>query len=179
MSGPVIKTLRMFLEPVTPAHAPKMFAGLADERGYRFLPEEPPESVDKLRAKYEILTAETSPDGKEIWLNWMLKRRGGEHYVGYVQATIIKAEKAALIAYHIFPQYWGQQLGREAVKGMLNAIATEYRIREARAYVDTRNLASIRLVEALGFQLAATVVAPDDYRGESHEEHLFVLKMDS
>jgi RimJ/RimL family protein N-acetyltransferase len=62
---------------------------------------------------------------------------------------------------------------------MLNAIAAEYRIREARAYIDTRNLASIKMVQALGFQLAATVVAPDDFRGISHEEHLYLLKIDS
>jgi len=178
MSGPVLKTLRLFLEPVTPDHAPKMFAGLADERAYRYVPEEPPESVDKLRARYELLTAQTSPDGKEIWLNWMLKRRGGEHYVGFVQATIIKAEKVALIGYHIFPPFWGQQLGREAVRGMLNQLATGYQVREVLAMIDPRNVASIRVAEAVGFARAPTVRMAAALPRASAGDLLFVLKLE-
>jgi len=177
MSG-VIKTIRLFLEPLKESHAPKMFAGLRDERAYRFLPEEPPETLQTLSARYALLAGGISPNGKEVWLNWALKRRGQEFYVGYVQATILKAERAALIAYHLFPPFWGQGLAREAVKAMLGSIGPAYGLREARAYIDTRHKRSIRLVEALGFRLADTIVTADSLRENSSEEYLYVLKLE-
>jgi RimJ/RimL family protein N-acetyltransferase len=174
----VIKTIRLFLEPVKAAHAPKMFAGLRDERAYRFLADAPPESVEKLAARYALLAGQVSPNGAEIWLNWMCRRRGEEFYVGYVQATILKAERAALIAYHLFPPFWGQGLAREAVKAMLGSIGPAYGLREARAYIDTRHKRSIRLVEALGFRLADTIVTADSLRENSSEEYLYILKLE-
>ncbi len=171
----MIKTLRMFLEPVTAKHARPMFAGLRDERAYRFLDEGPPESVAELQARYELLEGQISPNGKEIWLNWMCKRRGAEHYVGYVQATVFEKRRMALVAYHIFPAFWGQQLAREAVKGMLTAITPQYGLKEARAHIDTRNKPSIKVVESLGFELNGTVAAV----GPGSDEYLYILKLES
>ncbi len=169
----MIKTLRMFLEPVTAKHAVHMFPGLRDERAYRFLDEDPPENVAALQAKYEMLTAQISPNGKEIWLNWMLKRRGAEFYVGYVQATVYPKRRFALVAYHIFPAFWGQKFAQEAVKGMLAVIAPEYDLAEVRAHIDTRNKPSIKVVEALGFELCGTVSAV----GPGSDEYLYILRL--
>jgi RimJ/RimL family protein N-acetyltransferase len=174
----VLKTIRLFLEPVKASHAPKMFLGLQDERAYRFLPDGPPESVEQLRAKYGLLAGQISPNGQEIWLNWMCRRRGEEFYVGYVQATVFKADRTAQIAYHFFPAFWGMGLAREAVKGVLGAIGPLYRLREIRAYIDKRNQRSIRLVEALGFVLAKTILADDSPPGIDIEECLYVLPLE-
>jgi RimJ/RimL family protein N-acetyltransferase len=168
----------MFLEPVTPKHAARMFGGLRDERAYRYLEEAPPESVAELQARYELLAGQISPNGKEIWLNWMCKRRGEEFYVGYVQATVFKSDRTAQIAYHFFPAFWGQGLAREAVKAMIGAIGPLYQLREIRAYVDKRNHRSIRLVEALGFLLAKTVLSEETPGGVEVEECLYVLPLE-
>jgi RimJ/RimL family protein N-acetyltransferase len=165
----------MFLEPVTPKHAARMFGGLRDERAYRYLEEAPPESVAELQARYELLAGQISPNGKEIWLNWMCKRRGAEYYVGYVQATVFPKRQMALVAYHIFPAFWGQQLAREAVKGMLTAITPQYELKEARAHIDTRNKPSIKVVESLGFELNGTVASV----GRGSDEYLYILKLGS
>jgi RimJ/RimL family protein N-acetyltransferase len=174
----VIKTIRLFLEPVKAAHAAKMFQGLQDERAYRFLQDGPPESIEQLRAKYALLSGQISPNGQEIWLNWMCKRRGEEFYVGYVQATVFKSDRTAQIAYHFFPAFWGQGLAREAVKAMIGAIGPLYQLREIRAYVDKRNHRSIRLVEALGFLLAKTVLSEETPGGVEVEECLYVLPLE-
>jgi RimJ/RimL family protein N-acetyltransferase len=174
-----MKTIRLFLEPLTAAHAPKLFDGLRDERAYRFLADDPPETVEKLAARYALLSGEISPNGQEIWLNWALKRRGQDFYVGYVQATILRAEAAVLIAYHVFPAHWGHGYGREAVQAILANVAPKYRLGEARAYIDTTNTRSIRLVEALGFELAGTVAQGEALRGHAAEDYLYVLKLGS
>jgi len=174
----MIKTVRMFLEPVTEAHAPKMLAGLRDERAYRFIGEEPPESLEQLAARYALLAGKISPNGKEVWLNWMLRRRGQDFYLGYVQATVILAEQAAMVAYHLFPAYWGNGFAREAEKSIIATIGPAYRLREVRAYIDARNARSIRLVEALNFKRDEHHVAEDTLPDHVGAEYLYVLPLE-
>ncbi len=59
----MIETERLRREPVTASHASAMFEVLADERIYRYLPSDPPESVEALRKRYEFLSSGRSPDG--------------------------------------------------------------------------------------------------------------------
>ena len=41
-----------------------------------------------LRARYERQAAGASPDGTEVWANWIVRRREDGTAVGYVQASI-------------------------------------------------------------------------------------------
>jgi RimJ/RimL family protein N-acetyltransferase len=171
----MITSARLVLEPVTPAHAAAMFSGLQDKRAYRYMPEEPPETVDALQARYANLATGLSPDGTELWLNWMV--RHGPDYVGYVQATVINAAQAVLVAYHIFPEMWRRGYGREAVAAMLAAVTARHGLVEARAYIDTRNTASIALVESLGFTLRDTIANADVFRGERSDEYFYTKRL--
>ena len=80
-----------------------MFDGLADARGYIFIPDEPPASVEALNARYEKLVAGCSPDGTELWRNWVIRDRESDTLVGYTQATI--RDRLAFIAYQVFPAH--------------------------------------------------------------------------
>ncbi len=173
----MIKTLRLFLEPVKASHAAAMFAGLRDERAYKYLSEDPPVNVRALTARYALLAGQVSPTG-EVWLNWMLRRRGAEYYVGYVQATVYRKRQLAMVAYHIFPAFWGQHLAREAVKGVVDKIGPEYDLKEIRAQIDPRNLASVKVVESLGFTVRGTVPAGRARTGPA-EDDLYVLSLES
>ena len=42
----------LYLEPLAVSHAEEMFDGLRDGAAYSFLPDDPPKSVDALRARY-------------------------------------------------------------------------------------------------------------------------------
>ena len=41
------------LEPLRQNHVVEMFVGLADPLGYRFLPDDPPRSLETLKARYD------------------------------------------------------------------------------------------------------------------------------
>lgn len=171
----VITTARLLLEPINRHHAAAMFAGLSDARAYAYIPDTPPESVAALAADYAELEAGLSPDGKEIWLNWVLKRLEHSDFAGYVQATILRDEAALVIAYHVFPDFWGQGLGREAVAAMLAYCRAQYNLREARAYIDTRHERSTRLVEALGFTRLTVLPRSDFFGGQVSDEIVYRL----
>lgn len=173
----MIVSPRLILEPVRPSHAPKMFAGLSDPRGYTFMPESPPESVALLAARYRRLESGKSPDGSELWRNWMIRPSGEDtDFMGYVQATVLCDEAAVIIAYHIFPNLWGAGYGREAVAAMLSHCRDKLGVREARAYIDTRNLRSLRLVEALKFTRAGLIKDADYFHEATSDEYFYTLE---
>jgi [ribosomal protein S5]-alanine N-acetyltransferase len=67
---------RLRLEPQTAAHAEAMFAVLGDLAIYAY-ENEPPASLEWLRERFTKLETRRSADGREQWLNWVLRERGG------------------------------------------------------------------------------------------------------
>jgi [ribosomal protein S5]-alanine N-acetyltransferase len=70
-----LETERLLLEPLLPQHATLLFEGLADARLYRFIPRNPPESVEALETRYRKLSSRRSADGSEAWLNFAMRLR--------------------------------------------------------------------------------------------------------
>jgi len=157
----VITTGRLRLEPQLAAHAEEMFTVLSDPAIYEF-ENAPPRSVDWLRQRYARLESRRSPDGKQRWLNWILRLASGEA-LGYVQATVLPDGRAA-IAYELASRYWGRGLAREACEAMLAELAGSYGVREAHAVFKARNHRSLRLLQRLGFVPAGGDMEPDEMR---------------
>jgi len=68
----VIETDSLTLEPQTAAHAKDMFAVLSDPAIYEY-ENEPPPSVEWLRARFTKLESRLSANGQEQWLNWVIR----------------------------------------------------------------------------------------------------------
>src|SRR5436190_18712321 len=94
----VIETGSFTLEPQTAAHAEEMFAVLSDPAIYEH-ENEPPPSLERLRARFAKLESRRSADGQQQWLNWVIRLPSSE-LIGYVQATIDPTGRAA-IAYEL------------------------------------------------------------------------------
>src|SRR6266478_8538087 len=82
------KTLR--LEPLKVAHAQEMFEPLSAPALYDYTPGAPPASLAALTARYLKLERGTSADGRQLWLNWIIRLASGR-CVGFVQATVYPA----------------------------------------------------------------------------------------
>jgi RimJ/RimL family protein N-acetyltransferase len=147
----VIETARLTLEPQVATHAEEMFAILCDPAIYEF-ENAPPPSVEGLRARFGKLESRRSADGREHWLNWVVRKRGAEA-IGYVQATVDEDGRAA-IAYEFASAYWGRGLATEAIEGMIAALADDYGVRHFSAVLKRANGRSMRLLERLGFSPA-------------------------
>jgi ribosomal-protein-alanine N-acetyltransferase len=159
----------LLLEPIGEHHAEAMFAGLSEPEAYEFIPQNPPPSVTALAERYRGLANGASPDGREIWLNWVLRQ--GTNYIGFVQATVRCDATTALIAYQLFPRFWRQGYGREAVAAMLSYLTGPLDMRAVVAFIDTRNAASHRLVEAVGFSRVRRIGNADFFKGASSDEY--------
>lgn len=146
-----LTTTDLTLEPLRAAHAEAMFEVLRDPALYAF-EHAPPASVDALRERYVRQEVGRSPDGSELWLNWVVRLAGGP-LIGYVQATVM--QDASYVAYVFGSPWWGRGYATRATRAMLDELALTYGVRHALAVAVRRNVKSLHLLERLGFTVAS------------------------
>ena len=142
----------MQLEPQTAAHAEAMFAVLNDSAVFTYIDEAPPASVTALRDRYARLETRLSADGREHWLNWVIRLDGGP-LAGFVQATVVP-NGLAWIAFVLGRGHWGRNHAWHASRAMLDELASRYGVTRWLATADRDNRRSIALLKRLGFELA-------------------------
>jgi [ribosomal protein S5]-alanine N-acetyltransferase len=177
-----LETERLLLEPLMPEHAPLLKKYLADERLYRFIPQNAPASAEALEARYRKLSSRRSPDGSEVWLNFAMRLREEGRllkatYVGTLEATVFP-DRSAYLAYTVFVPFWRQGYAREGCARILRHLLDNYRVRVVVAEMDTRNAASVSLAEALGFERVGTTLGADHFKGSVSDEHRYELHVD-
>ena len=161
----IIATPTLTLEPQTVAHAEEMFVVLNDPAIYEY-ENEPPPSLEWLRARFTKLEARQSADGKQQWLNWVIRLPTSE-LIGFVQATVRPSGNAG-IAYVLASAYWGRGLARDAVEAMMTVLVESYRVGTFSAVLKRENFRSVKLLKRSGFSLA-TVAEHVEYQVELDE----------
>lgn len=169
----VFETERLRLEPMMESHAAEMFELASDPAMYRYVPQDPPESLEKLAARYKFLETRVSPDGAELWLNWIVRLKSENACVGVVQVTLPRDGRAQL-AYEIGARYWRRGFATEACARVIEALFEQGAV-EVRAELDTRNEASIALLERLGFRRGALKKNADHFKGSESDEWTYTL----
>jgi [ribosomal protein S5]-alanine N-acetyltransferase len=164
------ETDRLRIEPLVPAHAPHFYDALRDAGLYTFIDDEPPASLEALVQRYTHFAR--GGRGGEVWRNWVAFLRGTGEPVGTLQATI-HPERRALIAYAVLPRLWRRGLGVEAVQWMLDEIRDRDGVTRAEALIDTRNVASVALIERVGFRRVETIHFAAMLRGAPSHEHRY------
>lgn len=172
-------TRNLWLEPLTTAHAEAMFEVLSEAALYRYLDYEPPLSVAYLRGVYQRLEARHSPDGNELWLNWVLKP-GVEPdvsspLIGFVQATVLPESRIAWVAYVLCSAQWGKGYAHEATEAMMQHLRSEYGVNQFLASVEAENARSIALLTRLSFEPATPALHRQHEMGPS--ERLYIKRM--
>ncbi|MCH5716678.1 GNAT family N-acetyltransferase [Niabella hibiscisoli] len=169
-----IFTKNLILEPIKVSHAALLFTQLQSDKLYTYIPVNPPESIDKLENKYERWSKGGSDDGREIWLNYAVYHRSIDSYVGTLQATIQK-QGNTYIAYEVFPHFWRQGIAKEACQSLIDYLFKEFKLKRVMAHVDTRNIASQKLLQSLGFSLEQTLINADEFKGSKSDEFVYAL----
>jgi [ribosomal protein S5]-alanine N-acetyltransferase len=170
-----LETERLFLEPILPAHAPVMYKRMQEEQLYRFIPQDPPDTPRALEDRYDFLSARRSPDGREAWLNWAVRERSSGEYAGTLEATVYD-KGTAIIAYMVFVPYQRRGIAAEACGRLLQHLFEDYRVGMVAAEIDTRNVASIALVENLGFERVGFQKDADHFKGSTSDEYRYEIK---
>ena len=164
---------RLRFEPLRATHAELICSSLQDPAIYTYLPEDPP-SPEALQNRYAYLEKGVSPDGSELWLNWVAFLRDSTTPVGTFQATIPQQGVGAF-AYIVFPFYWRQGFAKEMARCVMTHLFQAHKISNLSAEIDVRNVASIRLVESLGLTRIKTTHGADYFKGSTSDEYTYLV----
>jgi RimJ/RimL family protein N-acetyltransferase len=163
-------TARLRMEPLSAAHAPRLFPLLADPRLYTYVPDAARASVDLLAERFDELARGAPADAGECWLNWVLVRRDNDEAIGTLQATV-EPDARAGIGYVLVSAAWGQGFATEACRWLVAELARRHAVREVLASVDVRNHKSIAVLERVGFERMAMHAA--ELHGEATNDYVY------
>lgn len=177
----MLNTNRLIFEPVTRNHATEMQPLLSSLELYRYIDSKPP-SFDELTALYQKWELRKSPDGAEEWLNWIARERSSGKAVGYFQAGVPTARGSSsepYVAYVIGTEFQNQGFAAEGLASLISFLRIEKELNEIKAWVDTRNLRSIHLLEKSGFEKIDHIKNAGFFNGATSDEFVFSLKLKS
>lgn len=109
---------RLLFEPVGRADAVEMTRVLADPALYQFVGGRPPTRAE-LAARYRRWEWRRSDDGREEWLNWIMRRSDDRTAVGTVQATISDRGRRADVAWVVGLAWQGRGYASEAARALV------------------------------------------------------------
>ena len=144
-----LRTERLDLLPIHRDHAPLMFPVLHDAALHEFTGGSPPADVDALARQYEYWERRRSPDGAEVWLNWVLQLQAHGELIGHLQVGI--AGDRATMAWSLGSRWQRQGYTTEAAQAALRWLP-HVGVREVRASIHPEHGASIRIAERLGLR---------------------------
>jgi RimJ/RimL family protein N-acetyltransferase len=142
-----ITTPRLRLTPLVLADADDLFRVLDDVRLHRFTGGSPL-TRSELEAQIARWQGRASPDGSQIWLNWIVRLAVTGAAVGYVQATITNG--SAAIAYVIGTAHSGQGFATEASRAICGALREHFGAEELVAHVHPQHSASRAVARHVG-----------------------------
>jgi len=144
------RTERLDLEPLTADHAAELAPVLDDTALHEFIGGAPLPAA-ALARRYARLAARRSPEGHQLWGNWVMRVRDTGKSVGTVQVTMPAdgpAAGPAEVAWVVGVQTQGHGYAKEAACGLVALL------REAGwtvvAHIHPAHLASQRVAHAAG-----------------------------
>ncbi|MDQ1703612.1 MAG: hypothetical protein QOF57_2864 [Frankiaceae bacterium] len=142
-----IETPRLRLEPTVAEHARDLAEALGDPELHRHIGGSP-RSAEAWAAQLEAWAGRTSPDGTQLWLNWVVAVPGAGQIVGWLQATVIDGH--ADIAFMIGTPWQGHRYATEAAQAVLDHLLASG-VTSVGASIGKENRPSQAVAERLGF----------------------------
>ncbi|MDX6278113.1 MAG: hypothetical protein QOJ72_2241 [Nocardioidaceae bacterium] len=147
--------MNLRLDPLAVSDAAEMVGVLAAPELYAVTGGEPP-TLAELTERYRRQVVGSSADGREEWLNWLV--RVDDEAVGFVQATVTDGSRAS-IAWVIGLAWQGHGYATAAASAMVAQLRTRG-VTDVRASIAPGHEASERVASRIG--LVATERVDED-----------------
>ena len=170
-----LETDRTILEPLTPEHSEVLFEPFCDPDLYHYIFWEIPKSVESLRTFFDRICKGSSDDGKQLWLNWASRDKESGQYSGFFETTIDGSD--ASLAYFTFKPFQQKGYAKEGVLALIEGLTSTYSPETFTVEMDTRNRASVKLAESMGFRWHETVNNACELK--DYQSHEFVFRMNA
>lgn len=166
-----LQTERMALEPIGVGHGQEFFELLSDPELHRFLPSDPL-TLEQQTARCAFWEKRKSPDGKELWLNWVGRDRSSKSLVAHFQVGV-KEDGIASIGYVVARGSQKKGFAFEGLQAVFNYLRDHLKVSEVKAWSDTRNVASHHLAKKLGMSEVEFIKDADAFKGSPSDEFVF------
>ena len=155
----MLGTRRLELHPIRREDAQNLFPVLSDPALYEYTGETPPASVDVLAALYASRETRRSPDGDELWLNWLVQLRESDAVIGYLQATV--GPSSADLAWVVGSAWQGSGFATEAADAVIGWLR-RLGVPRLRARINPRHTASQKVALRSGFQRTSEMAEAEE-----------------
>lgn len=143
---------------------------------YDFVPQDPPE-LEKLEKTYGFWSKRISPAEDELWLNWGARLKSTNEIIGHFQAGVKEGPDSNL-AYTVGRKFQRLGFASEAIRAIISMLGSKLSIPCLKAWIDTRNFPSIKLVEKLGMVRVGFVKNADNFKGSNSDEFIYQFTFD-
>jgi RimJ/RimL family protein N-acetyltransferase len=163
------------LEPLRVSDAEELAPLLGDDSLYRFIGGASAD-VDELRSRFARQVRGVSPDGREVWLNWIVRTGPGLDAAGTLQATVSNDQTGpvAELAWVIGTAHQGQGLAKAAA-GIVAGWLSSHGVTRLRAHIHPEHAASQAVAISIGLRPTPQTVdgeqrwqSPEPGRDEDH-----------
>ncbi len=170
---PHLQTDRLLLRQITLEDAPAVFQFRSDSEGQRYNGG----ALTRLDQASRLIAQSAAGYRKRTRIEWGVTLQGDDDIVrglfGYTHWS--QSHRRAEIGYCLRRDYWRQGIGREALDAILAFGFHAMNLNRIHACSRVENVASVRLLEKLGF--AREGVLRDEFweEGAFHDEALYAL----
>ena len=152
---PTLTTSRLQLRPFAADDADPLFALQSDAHVLRYW-DSPPWSDPERAQVFLTRSREMAEEGSGVRL--VLDRLSDGAFVGWISLGRWNPEyRSASLGYCLVEEAWGHGFATEAAHAVLGWAFDTLDLNRVQAEVDTRNVASARVLEKLGFVLEGTL----------------------
>ena len=173
LETPTLRTARLLLRPFADTDADEVFALHTDARVMRYwdsAPWDDPGMIERFLARCRAL----ADDGTGARV--AVEHREDGRFVGWIGLQEWDREnRSANLGYVLAHREWGQGYATEAAHALLQWAFAEMNLNRVSAQADTRNGASRRVLEKVGFVLEGTLRENVIVNGEVSDDWTFGL----
>ena len=171
--APVIQTARLQLRPFDDTDADDLFALHTNTEVLRYW-DAPPWSDRERATKFIMASQQKAEEGTGARLAVDLASNGG--FIGWCSLHQWNSDfRSASLGYCYGDAVWGHGYATEAARGLLGWAFDTLDLNRVQAEVDTRNIASARVLEKLGFLREGTLREDCIVNGEVSDSWVYGL----
>lgn len=171
-----LRSARLLLRPFERGDAAALAAYRSHPEVARFQSWDTSFSLQEAHALIaELATCDARRPG---WFQWAIEPIEGGGIVGDVGVNRLEDGLQAEIGYTVAPAFQRLGYAYESVSRMLDHLLVEQGLHRVRAECDTRNVASLRLLERLGFRREGHLRSSTWSEGEWCDDYLYALLAD-
>lgn len=147
---PVLETERLILREIKPEDVNEIYDIRSSEEAMKYFGHNVYTSLTEAE---EMISAITNGFKNKEGIRWGIALKGSDRLIGSGGPwRLLKQHLRCEIGYDLLPNYWRRGIMSEALSEMIKFIFDKMNLHSIEANVDPDNIASVKLLEKLGFE---------------------------